>query len=586
MRRAQDRLSRAPEATMLLIAGFIVILIALLSYQDGRARAAATEELQITRRIHEITSQLLATLTDAETGQRGYIITGRAEYLEPYQAAVAAFPGICRKLQDAASARPSVAEQVRALIPVVDAKLAELALTVQVRREHGLTPAEAVVKSDRGKKLMDQIRASCDDIEAKTDSRSAQYSAAAESSANRLSLLSAFGSLLLLAFLGLSAITIFRGMARRDALYTEASASAALLRVSLASIGDAVIATDAAMRITFINPVAQKLSGWSEAEAIGAPIQDVMRIVNETTRATVENPLAAALKKGCVMGLANHTVLLAKGGEEIPIDDAGAPIRDDRGMIVGAIVVFRDISARRRTERQLRESNEQLRQFVGAAAHDLRSPLNSVNAIAQVLSSRYTDKLGNEGNQLLGYISNGVTRMSHFLEDLLAYAHASHFERDETAPASLDDAFKQALENLRAEIETSGAEVTAESLPTVAANETHLVQLMQNLIGNALKYRSVEAPRVQVAAEKNGTHWTVKVSDNGIGIEPQYADEIFRPFRRLHGEDVPGSGIGLATCAKIVSGYGGRIWVDSKPGHGSTFFATLPVAGQKRAAQS
>ncbi len=570
---------------MLLVAGSIVILIAVLSYQNGRARAAATEELLISRRIHELTSQLLATLTDAETGQRGYVITGRDEYLEPYRSAIAAVNGISAKLKDAAAARANVAERVGALEPLVHEKLKELALTIDIRREQGQAAAEAVVKSDRGKILMDQVRTGCAGIQAITESRAAQYAASAETSTDRLNLLSTFGSLVLLGFLALSAITIFRGMARRDALYGEASAHAELLRVSLASIGDAVIATDAVSRITFINPVAEQLTGWSQAEAIGAPIQKVMRMVNETTRAPVENPLEAALAKGVVVGLSNHTVLISRGGGEIPVDDSGAPIRNDRGVIVGAIVVFRDISARRRTDRQLRESNEQLKQFVAAAAHDLRSPLNSVNAISQVLSMRFADQLGSEGKQLVGYIVTGVTRMSHFLEDLLAYAHATHFDREDAAPASLDQALGKALENLRAEIDASGAQVTAEPLPTVAANEMHLVQLMQNLIGNAIKYRSGDAPRVKVGAERNGTHWTVRVSDNGIGIEPQYTEDIFKPFRRLHGEDLPGSGIGLATCQKIVAGYGGRLWVDSEPGRGSTFFLTLPVAGEKQGAQ-
>jgi PAS domain S-box-containing protein len=583
-RKPHDRLSRAPEATMLLIAGLIVVLIALLSFQDGRLRAAASDELLINRRIQELTSQLLATLTDAETGQRGYLLTGRDEYLAPYHSAVAAIPGILLKLKAAAVPRPTVAGRVSALEPVVTAKLQELELTIRVRREQGLPPAEAIVRSDRGKSLMDDIRAACNAIQTTTESRAAQYAAAAETNASRLSLVSTFGGILLLGFLGLSAVTIFRGMERRDELYREAASNAELLRVSLASIGDAVISTDAAARVTFINPAAQKLTGWSEAEAVGAPIQQVMRIIHEGTRADLDNPLIVALAKGTVVGLANHAVLLAKGGEEIPVDDSGAPIRDDRGVIVGAIVVFRDISARRQSERQLKESNEQLKQFVAAAAHDLRSPLNSVNAIAQLMNARFMDQLGEEGNQLLGYITSGVTRMSHFLEDLLAYAHASHFERDDGAPASVEAALGQALENLRTEIESSGAEVISGALPMVAVNDTHLVQLLQNLIGNALKYRSQDAPRIEISAEKNGVQWTLRVSDNGIGIEPQFVDEIFKPFRRLHGEDRPGSGIGLATCRKIVTGHGGRIWVDSKYGRGSTFFVTLPAAAETRAA--
>src|ERR1700723_2171434 len=188
MRRPQDRLSRAPEATMLLIAGLIVILIALLSYQNGRLRAAASDELRINRRIQELTAPLQSTLTDAETGQRGYLLTGRDEYLTPYNSAVAAIPGILLKLEAAAVPRPGVAERVGALEPVVAAKVKELAYTIQVRRDQGLPPAEAIVKNDRGKALMDDVRAACEAIQASAESRVAQYSGDAESSANRLSL--------------------------------------------------------------------------------------------------------------------------------------------------------------------------------------------------------------------------------------------------------------------------------------------------------------------------------------------------------------------------------------------------------------
>jgi PAS domain S-box-containing protein len=569
---------------MLLIAGLIVILIAVLSYQNGRFRQAASEELRTTRRIQDLTDQLLANLTDGETGQRGYLITGREEYLAPYRSAIAEIPGLLKKLEEAAALRTDVAARISTLEPIVMGKLQEMAITIQVRRDQGLPPAEAIVKSDRGKTLMDDVRAGCAGIHEITERRVAEYSEAAEQSASRLNLLSTFGSLVLLGFLAISAITIFRGMARRDDLYRQAAANAELLRVSLSSIGDAVMATDAGARITFINPVAQSLTGWIEADAIGRPIRQVLQLVNETTRAAVENPLEMALAKGTVVGLTNHTVLLAKDGAEIPIDDSGAPIRDEGGAIVGAIVVFRDISARRRSERALKESNEQLKQFVAAAAHDLRSPLNSVNAVAQLLGMRFTDKLGGEGNQLLGYITGGVARMSRFLEDLLAYAYAAHFERDHSSPASLDQALRQVRENLRTEIEESGAEVTAGALPMVAVQETHLVQLLQNLIGNALKYRSSHPPQIRVSADRIGDQCTVCVSDNGIGIEPEYIAEIFEPFRRLHGEGRPGSGIGLATCQKIVTGYGGEIRVESEPGRGSTFFVTLPAAAEQRAA--
>ena len=294
----------------------------------------------------------------------------------------------------------------------------------------------------------------------------------------------------------------------------------------------------------------------------------------------MENPVDKALESGSVVALANHTVLLAKDGSEIPIDDTAAPIREENGFTRGAVLVFRDITARRRTERKLQDSNEQLQLFVTGAAHDLRSPLNSINAVAELMTIRLGDTLPPENLELLGYIRSGAARVLRLLEDLLAYAQASNFETDPAVSASLNGAVNTALDNLRSEIEETGARIIAQPLPSVMAREAHLVQLFQNLVGNALKYRGAEPPSIQISAERGGREWIVRVTDNGIGIEPAYRDEIFKPFKRLHGQEIPGSGIGLAACQKIVAGYRGRLWVESEPGHGSTFLFTFPVAGR------
>jgi PAS domain S-box-containing protein len=584
-RREQDRLSRAPEAVMLIIAALIVAVVGAASYQESRDRAAERAEFLAAGRIHDLTVQLQSALTDAETGQRGFLITGREEYLDPYQRATGALPVLMTQLRSASGARSDLAGRVAALELAVREKLARMVRTIDVRRQKGLPAAQAIVDDDRGRQLMDDVRTRCEEIRAITAHRAATFSAAAEQSADRLGFVSTFGSFVLLGFLGLSAVTIFRGMIHRENLYRQAHANAELLRVTLTSIGDAVISTDRDERITFINPIAARLTGWTPDEAVGTPIQNVFEIVNETTRAAVANPVTRALATGTVVGLANHTVLLARGGGEVPIDDSGAPIRDDKGEIVGSILVFRDISERRAAERQLKESNEQLREFVAAAAHDLRSPLNSSNAIAQVLEARFADRLGDEGKQLVAFITTGLTRMSRFLEDLLSYAQASHFEPAAGERTPVAAALSVAKENLRAEIESARAEIISAELPAVMVSQTHLVQLLQNLIGNALKYRSGAPPRIRVSAERIADRWTIAVEDNGLGIEPRFNGEIFKPFRRLHGSDHPGSGIGLATCQKIVSRYGGLIWVDSEPGRGSTFRLTLPAAGESRAAK-
>jgi light-regulated signal transduction histidine kinase (bacteriophytochrome) len=162
------------------------------------------------------------------------------------------------------------------------------------------------------------------------------------------------------------------------------------------------------------------------------------------------------------------------------------------------------------------------------------------------------------------------------VDDLLAYAQASHFQPEQGKQTPIEDALQTVLENLRSEIEKTAATITADELSVVAAHEAHLVQLLQNLIGNALKYSGNNPPEMRISCEDTESEWVVSVSDNGVGIAPAYTEEVFRPFKRLHCDDRPGSGIGLATCRKIVAGYGGRIWVTSEPGKGSTFFFSLP----------
>jgi PAS domain S-box-containing protein len=574
--KPQHGLSRVPIVTMLAISALLVALMAGLSWKNGHDSALADEESAISRRIQGATEELLSTVKDAETGQRGYLLTGGEPYLEPYKSAVAQISTIINKLRDAAAARPDQAQREKTLEPVVQAKMNELAATVDLRRSQGLPPALRVMETDAGKRYMDDIRRQSAAMRDVSDQRAAMFSAIAETSADRLRVVSTAGSLVLLCFLAISAVTIIRGLAHREDLYHRATSNAELLRVTLSSIGDAVIATDTGSRITFINPVGQELTGWTEKDALGIPMEQVFRIVNEATRAAVPNPAEKAMRTGAIVGLANHTILITRQGKEIPIDDSGSPIRNPDGAVVGAILVFRDISERHFSEKQLKASNEQLQHFVTAAAHDLRAPLNSASVYTELLARQLAGQIDSEGDQILSYVQGCVRRILRLVDDLLAYAQASHFKPEEGKQTPIENALNTALENLRSEIEKTAATITADKLSVVAAHEAHLVQLLQNLIGNALKYYGDNPPEVRISCESTDSEWVVSVSDNGIGIEPAYTEEVFRPFKRLHGDDRPGSGIGLATCQKIVAGYGGRIWVTSEPGKGSTFFFSLP----------
>jgi light-regulated signal transduction histidine kinase (bacteriophytochrome) len=226
---------------------------------------------------------------------------------------------------------------------------------------------------------------------------------------------------------------------------------------------------------------------------------------------------------------------------------------------------------------ELRRSNDDLSQFAAVASHDLRSPLNNVMQFAQLLELRYGDKLG-DGKEFLGHVIVAAGRMSALIEDLLRYARIT---TDAAVPALQVDANEQidvALQNLQGSIAKSGAIVTHDPLPAVRIDATHLVQLFQNLIGNAIHYRGPDAPRIHVSAQDQGDHWQFSCADNGVGIAPDFHESIFAPFKRLHGHDRPGSGIGLAICKKVVERFGGRIWVESDEGKGATFLFTIRKA--------
>jgi PAS domain S-box-containing protein len=247
------------------------------------------------------------------------------------------------------------------------------------------------------------------------------------------------------------------------------------------------------------------------------------------------------------------------------------------------LVFIQDITSRKlaevelqRTLEELKRSNADLEQFAYVASHDLQEPLRMVSSYMQLLERRYKGKLDKDADEFIDYAVDGAGRMQRLINDLLAYSRLGT-RGQPFAPTSSERVLGQTLENLQLAIQESKAEVTHDPLPEVLADETQLAQLFQNLLGNAIKFHGRKKPHVHISVEGNSREWIFSVRDNGIGIDPQYADRIFIIFQRLHGRSqYAGTGIGLAMCKKIVQRHGGRIWVESQPGKGATFFFTLP----------
>jgi two-component system CheB/CheR fusion protein len=266
--------------------------------------------------------------------------------------------------------------------------------------------------------------------------------------------------------------------------------------------------------------------------------------------------------------------LVARDGKHLDTEMVAA-----RYSVAGEEVIqcnVRDITERKQAENDLRRSNEDLQQFAYAASHDLQEPLRTVRSLAGLIVSKYEPVLGEEGRKSLAYLQAGAERMSDLIKDLLAYSQVNMLDvRPELVNA--ETVLATTVMNLQMAIAESGAIVTNDHLPTVRIDQMQFIQLLQNLIGNALKYRNPdEPPHIHISAHHQRPNWVFSVRDNGIGFDSRQADKVFGVFKRLHGKEYPGTGIGLSICKKIVERNGGRIWAKSSPGSGSTFYFTIP----------
>jgi PAS domain S-box-containing protein len=243
-----------------------------------------------------------------------------------------------------------------------------------------------------------------------------------------------------------------------------------------------------------------------------------------------------------------------------------------------------DIEARKRAEEELlrmnaalQRANEDMNHFVYAASHDLQEPLRMVTSYTQLLQRRYQGQLDEQADEFIRHATEGAGRMRNFLHDLLDYLQATGEEDPPPEPVDCAEVLAQVLLNLEDSIRQAGAVVTHGELPTVRAQRVHVLQVLQNLISNSIKYRRDEPPAIHVCAARERELWRISVGDNGLGFEPEYAQQVFGLFKRLHGQRYPGTGIGLALCTKLVERHGGRIWAESIPGQGSTFHFLLPA---------
>jgi PAS domain S-box-containing protein len=355
------------------------------------------------------------------------------------------------------------------------------------------------------------------------------------------------------------------------------------LRERLAAIvessDDAIISKSLSGIIQTWNRGAERIFGYKSEEIIGKHISTL------AAPETVDE-IPDILQRIARGERVDHyqTKRKTKDGRILTVSLTVSPIRDAAGVVIGASKVARDITERERQEEALRtvnaaltRSNADLQQFAYSASHDLQEPLRAVATYSEMLKRKFGGQLGAIGDEYIDYTIQGALRMERLLHDLRAYTQASTLEDRPSEDVDAGRVLNKALENLVTTIKDSGAAIDHTALPRVRMHEVQLQQLFQNLIGNSIRYRSSDPPRIQVAAKRQGNEWLFSVQDNGIGIEPQYKEQVFGIFKRLHSTaEYPGTGMGLAICQRIVERAGGRIWVESQLGQGATFYFTVP----------
>jgi len=376
----------------------------------------------------------------------------------------------------------------------------------------------------------------------------------------------------------------FSGIVRDITARKESEKLAARMAAIVLSSSDAILSKTLEGIITSWNPGAEILFGHSASEIIGKHISSIIPIERMEEEIFIMNEVRQGRR------VDNYeTVRVAKGGRLIDVSSCISPIHDKSGKIIGASKIIRDISPRKAAEamrdqliEKLSYSNSQLESFAYVCSHDLQEPLRMISNFTQMLEKHLGDTLDEKGRKYMRYVVDGALRARQLIVDVLSLARISSEDKAMEA-VDCNEVLASVISVMQERIRETGATVTHDALPKVMGHRIYVMQVLQNLIGNALKFQSSQPPVIHVSAKRVKDFWQLSVRDNGIGIEPEYQDKIFQVFQRLHSKEAyPGNGIGLAIVRKIIERHGGKIWMESQylpdTPTGTTFYFTLPVA--------
>jgi PAS domain S-box-containing protein len=572
-----------------VIGGFVILLI-LLAFNTAILRhqlaiqVGNQEWFSRSRRVVQELRNTESLVTDAETGQRGYLFTGKVDYLAPYTLAAAQIDAHLKNLSAEIGDNPAQQTQAASLRVLIHQKLDELAETISLFQSGNAEGAKALVMSDQGFRIMEGIRSLVKQIEQEETSVSDLRRSAYQKSI-RITVLCIYAASGIAALgIILLALSILREMETREKDAASLRQSEEWFRVTLSSIGDGVIATDDHGLVTFLNPIAERLTGTSLHQARGKKIGDVFPIFSEATNNPVDNPVDKVLALGSIVGLANHTVLRHRDGHLLPIEDSAAPITDDAGKLIGVVLVFHDASRERSLQDVLRRTEKlaAAARLAATVSHEINNPLEAIGNL--IFLARTNPDAPERVVAQLQLAEQELARVSHITRQTLGFYRESASPTSVHIPTLVESVLT--LYSNKLQIKQIKVQLALEACPPIIGLAGEIQQLVSNIVSNAIDAvpvsgtLKIEASPVKLA---DGESIRLKIEDDGPGIAPENLKRIFEPFFTTK-KDV-GTGLGLWVCKEIAERHGGTVQVESKNGNGTKgaiFTVLLPDSESTR----
>lgn len=566
-----------------VLTGFAVALAILaaigwLAYQSTVSFMHTST--QATRSQETITAleEIFSLTNQAETRQRIYLISGDERHLAPRRAYIDRIRILLGKVHDATAGDPGQQALLRRLEEHVDARLALLEGVLKVRREQGFEQARLKLMAGDGEREMDAIHETVLQLETGETARLQQWVDASRANADRMLTIFFVALVSVAIFFGMLFLFIVREMAERKQVEDALRESDARMRAIFDTAVDGIITIDERGIIERFNSAAESMFGYTESEVVEKNVSMLMPSpYREAHDGYLDHYLQTGKKK--IIGIGREAVGLRKDGTTFPMDLAvGETRQGEHHMFTGTV---RDISERKQAEeqrdrllRELESANEELENFGYVVSHDLKAPLRAIGSLASWLSTDYADKFDDEGKEHMRLLISRVHRMDGLINGILQYSRVGRVKEVAVA-VDLNRLVREVIDLLAP---PANIAVSVENpLPTVMAEPTRIQQVFQNLLSNAIKYMDKPEGEIRIACGAEGRQWKFSITDNGPGIDRQHFEKIFQLFQTLAPRDrVESTGVGLALVKKIVDMYGGRIWLESTVGRGSTFFFTLP----------